>query len=189
LSNQVRLFLILKYGGTMENIEDLKIKTLEQIEAACDIKALDEIRVAVLGKKGALTELMKGLGALSLEEKKQMGQTLNLVKVEIEKAFENKKENLAAKELNERLAKETIDVTLPIRDENIGRIHPVSKIYEEVVAIFGEMGFEVADNLPTYSDPLSIIILYPSFIADIQAHPLMFFLNDNTADTAKPPQE
>ena len=146
MSNQVRLFLILKYGGTMENIEDLKIKTLEQIEAACDIKALDEIRVAVLGKKGALTELMKGLGVLSLEEKKQMGQTLNLVKVEIEKAFENKKENLAAKELNERLAKETIDVTLPIRDENIGRIHPVSKIYEEVVAIFGEMGFEVADG-------------------------------------------
>ncbi len=142
----MRLFLILKYGGTMGNIEDLKIKTLEQIDAAHDIKTLEEIRIAVLGKKGSLTEQMKGLGALSLEEKKQMGQALNLVKVEIEKAFENKKENLANKELNERLAKETIDVTLPVRDENIGRIHPVSKIYEEVVAIFGEMGFEVADG-------------------------------------------
>lgn len=146
MSNQVRLFLILKYGGTMGNIEDLKIKTLEQIDAADDIKTLEEIRVAVLGKKGSLTEQMKGLGALSLEEKKQMGQALNLVKVEVEKAFENKKENLANKELNERLAKETIDVTLSVRDENIGRIHPVSKIYEEVVAIFGEMGFEVADG-------------------------------------------
>ena len=146
MSNQVRLFLILKYGGTMGNIEDLKIKTLEQIDAADDIKTLEEIRVAVLGKKGSLTEQMKGLGALSLEEKKQMGQALNLVKVEVEKAFENKKENLANKELNERLAKETIDVTLSVRDENIGRIHPVSKIYEEVVAIFGEMGFEIADG-------------------------------------------
>ncbi len=146
MSNQVRLFLILKYGGTMGNIEDLKIKTLEQIDAAHDIKTLEEIRVAVLGKKGSLTEQMKRLGALSLEEKKQMGQALNLVKVEVEKAFENKKENLANKELNERLAKETIDVTLPVRDENIGRIHPVSKIYEEVVAIFGEMGFEIADG-------------------------------------------
>lgn len=146
MSNQVRLFLILKYGGTMGNIEDLKIKTLEQIDATHDIKTLEEIRVAVLGKKGSLTEQMKRLGGLSLEEKKQMGQALNLVKVEVEKAFENKKENLANKELNERLAKETIDVTLPVRDENIGRIHPVSKIYEEVVAIFGEMGFEIADG-------------------------------------------
>lgn len=144
-----RLFLILKIlqnGGTMENIEDLKVQTLEQIKAAADVKSLDEIRVAVLGKKGALTEQMKGLGQLSIEEKKQMGQKLNLIKNEIEQALDNKKEDLSAKELNQKLAQETIDVTLPVREEAIGRIHPVSKIYEEVVAIFGEMGFEVADG-------------------------------------------
>lgn len=130
----------------MENMDDLKLNALKQIADAADIKTLDDIRVSVLGKKGILTEQMKGLAQLSLEEKKQMGQRLNSVKAEIEQAMEAKRDELAAKELNEKLLKETIDVTLPIRDENIGRIHPVSKIYEEVVAIFGEMGFEVADG-------------------------------------------
>ncbi len=130
----------------MENIENLKTDILTKIEACSDVKALDEIRVSVSGKKGLITEHMKALALLPLEEKKQMGQKLNLIKSEIEGALENKKEELAAKELNEKLLKETIDVTLPVRDENLGRIHPVSKIYEEVVAIFGEMGFEVVDG-------------------------------------------
>ena len=89
---------------------------------------------------------MKGLANLSLEEKKQQGQFLNKIKTEIETSFEEKKEFLSKKEMDDKLAKETIDVTLPVREENIGRIHPVSKIYEEVVAIFGEMGFEIADG-------------------------------------------
>lgn len=130
----------------MENIEDLKAKILNDIAKAADVKTLEDIKVAVLGKKGAITEQMKALALLSVEEKKVVGQKLNLVKGEIEQALENKKEELAAKELNEKLKKETVDVTLPIRDENLGRIHPVSKIYEEVVAIFGEMGFEIADG-------------------------------------------
>ena len=130
----------------MESIEQLKQTTLKQIDKAPDIKSLDDIKVAVMGKKGTLTDEMKKLALLSVEEKKQMGQMLNVVKSEIEKALETKKQDLYTKELNEKLAKETIDVTLPVREENIGRIHPVSKIYEEVVAIFGEMGFEVADG-------------------------------------------
>lgn len=130
----------------MEDIENLKLNALKQIAEAVDVKALDEVRVSVLGKKGSLTEQMKCLGQLSIEEKKQMGQKLNLVKTEIEQAMEARREELSVKELNDKLLRETIDVTLPIRDENIGRIHPVSKIYEEVVAIFGEMGFEVADG-------------------------------------------
>ncbi len=130
----------------MEDIENLKLNALKQIAEAVDVKALDEVRVSILGKKGSLTEHMKCLGQLSIEEKKQMGQKLNLVKTEIEQAMEARREELSVKELNDKLLRETIDVTLPIRDENIGRIHPVSKIYEEVVAIFGEMGFEVADG-------------------------------------------
>ena len=130
----------------MENLENLKTSTLAAIAAAADLKALDDIRVGVLGKKGAVTELMKGLSALSAEEKKEMGKGLNVLKTEIEAALEARKEALAEAELNARLARETIDVTLPVRPENQGRIHPVSKIYEEVVAIFGEMGFEVAEG-------------------------------------------
>ena len=130
----------------MESIENLKERTLEQIATASGIKTLDEIKVAVLGKKGCLTEQMKGLSALDIEVRKQFGQQLNTIKNEIEQALENKNQELSARELEEKLKKESIDVTLPVRSENIGRIHPVSKIYEEVVAIFGEMGFEVADG-------------------------------------------
>ena len=146
MSNQVRLSCILNYGGKMENIDNLKTDTLAAIAKAADLKALDDIRVSVLGKKGAVTELMKGLAALSAEEKKEMGKNLNILKSEIEKALEIRREALAEAELNAKLAGETIDVTLPIRPEHQGRIHPVSKIYEEVVAIFGQMGFDVVDG-------------------------------------------
>ncbi len=140
------MILNLKNGEMMEHIDELKQNTLKQIDEASDIKSLEDIKVAVMGKKGALTEEMKKLALLPVEEKKTMGQKLNVVKTEIEKALDAKKQDLFDKELNEKLKKETIDVTLPVREENIGRIHPVSKIYEEVVAIFGEMGFEIADG-------------------------------------------
>ncbi len=130
----------------MENLESLKAEILAAIAQAQDLKAWDEARVAALGKKGKVTELMKGMGALPVEQKIEMGKKLNVLKAEIEQALENRRNELAEKEMNEKLAKETIDVTLPIRDEVQGRIHPVSKIYEEVVAIFGEMGFEVAEG-------------------------------------------
>lgn len=130
----------------MENLENLKNELVAQINGASDIKMLEEARVAILGKKGRITEMMKGLGALSIEEKKEMGKGLNILKSEVENALENRKAELEAKELNAKLAQEKIDVTLPCRPENQGRIHPVSKIYEEVVAIFGQMGFEVAEG-------------------------------------------
>lgn len=130
----------------MESLENLKNQTIEKINQTEDVKSLENLRVAILGKKGLITEQMKGLANLSLEEKKQQGQFLNKIKTEIETSFEEKKEFLSKKEMDDKLAKETIDVTLPVREENIGRIHPVSKIYEEVVAIFGEMGFEIADG-------------------------------------------
>lgn len=130
----------------MENLEELQNKMLADIATSDNLKALDEVRVAIVGKKGIITEKMKSLGALPLEEKIAAGKQLNVIKSAIEEAIENKKQQLEVMEMNHRLANETIDVTLPVRQEVQGRIHPVSKIYEEVVAIFGQMGFEVADG-------------------------------------------
>lgn len=130
----------------MENLEQLKNEILDRINTAEDLKQLDEIRVSVMGKKGCITEMMKGLGALPLEEKIALGKGLNILKTEIEKKIETQKKVLEEKALNEKLAGEKVDVTLPIRPEVQGRIHPVSKICEEVAAIFGQMGFEVADG-------------------------------------------
>ena len=130
----------------MENTEKLKSEILAQISAANDLKTLDETRVSTLGKKGKLTLMMKALSSLPLEEKIASGKSLNLMKSEIEQALDAQKAILEAKALNDKLKNETIDVTLPIRPETQGRIHPVSKIYEEVIAIFGQMGFEVANG-------------------------------------------
>ena len=130
----------------MENLENLKTEALNKINAAADLKSLEEIRVALTGKKSYLTELMKSLGSLPLEEKIAMGKSLNVVKNEIESALEQRKNILEEQALNDKLAAEKIDITLPVRPEIQGRMHPISKIFEEVMAIFGQMGFEVAEG-------------------------------------------
>ena len=130
----------------MEDLKELEANVLQSVSNAADLRALDEVRVSVLGKKGSLTEKMKSLGALPMEEKIAAGKALNILKNTIETAIDNKKQELETIELNKKLANERIDVTLPIRPETQGRIHPVSKIYEEVVAIFGQMGFDVAEG-------------------------------------------
>ena len=130
----------------MENLENLKSELLAEIAGVSDLKAWDECRVALIGKKGKITEQLKGLSALPLEQKIEAGKKLNALKSEIEAALAARKNVLEVEELNKKLMSETVDVTLPIRPEAQGRIHPVSKIYEEVVAIFGEMGFEVAEG-------------------------------------------
>ena len=134
------------YEENMENLQDLQNKILTDISSAANLKKLEEIRVSVLGKKGLNTEKMKTLGSLSMEDKIALGKELNLLKTTIENTLNERKQFLENQELNHRLANETIDVTLPIRPETQGRIHPISKIYEEIVAIFGEMGFEVAEG-------------------------------------------
>ena len=130
----------------MENLENLKSELLAEIAGVSDLKAWDECRVALIGKKGKITEQLKGLSALPLEQKIEAGKKLNVLKSEIEAALSARKDVLEVEELNKKLMSETVDVTLPVRPEAQGRIHPVSKIYEEVVAIFGEMGFEVAEG-------------------------------------------
>lgn len=125
---------------------DIKTKILDSVQNAQDLKALDDARVAAMGKKGVITDMMKNLTSLSVEEKKEMGKILNVLKTEIETAIENKKTLLEKQELDAKLKNESIDVSLPCRPETLGKIHPVSKIYEEVVAIFGQMGFEVAEG-------------------------------------------
>ncbi len=130
----------------MSDIENIKTEIETQIAGAQDIKALDEVRVAALGKKGRITELLKTLGAMPIEERIEFGKKINVIKAALEATIADKKQELETKLLNEKLKNEVIDVTLPCRPEVQGRIHPVSKVYEELVAIFAEMGFEVAEG-------------------------------------------
>lgn len=127
-------------------INTLKPELVQKIEQANNLAALDEIRVAALGKNGAITALMKELGALSVEEKKQAGQILNVFKTEIATALESKKKTLEEAEMNAKLAAQKVDVTLPARPDTIGRIHPVSQVMEEMLTIFAQMGFDLAEG-------------------------------------------
>ncbi len=130
----------------MQDIETLRADLTAAVNAAADLGALEELRVRALGKKGEITALMKGLGQMAPDERKAAGQALNALKGEIADAIEARKETLANANLDKRLMEERIDVTLPPRDERQGRIHPISQTIDEVVAIFGEMGFSVAEG-------------------------------------------
>ena len=121
-------------------------ESLSTITACESSSALEETRVILLGKKGKITEALKGLGAASPEERKTRGAALNKMKEEITQAIEAKKTELAAHELNTRLQTEKIDVTLPARPIPQGRIHPVTHVIAEISAIFAGMGFSVAEG-------------------------------------------
>ena len=129
----------------MDDLDALKNELLERVGAA-DLSGLEEIRVAALGRSGTITEMMKGIGKLSPDERKTAGQKLNEVKNAVSDAIDAKKAVLDAEALEASLASDRIDVTLPVRPETEGRIHPISQTIEEMIAIFCEMGFSVAEG-------------------------------------------
>ncbi|MBB4285400.1 phenylalanine--tRNA ligase subunit alpha [Roseospira goensis] len=130
----------------MEDLETLRAEVIAAVEKAPDLTALDEVRVGALGKKGRVTALMKSLGGMDPETRKQAGQAMNRVKDAVAQAIEARRAALEAAELNARLARERVDVTLPVRPETAGTIHPISQTWDEVVAIFAQMGFAVAEG-------------------------------------------
>ncbi|HUK58312.1 MAG TPA: phenylalanine--tRNA ligase subunit alpha [Stellaceae bacterium] len=127
-------------------LDEIRDEILRGVVGAASREALEEVRVASLGRNGNVTALMKEIGQLPAEERRTRGAALNQVKGEIEAAIAAAAERLAGAELEERLKTERIDVTLPVRGDTEGRIHPVSQTIDEVVAIFGEMGFAVAEG-------------------------------------------
>jgi len=130
----------------MKDIETLRVKFIDATAEASSTDALEIIRVDALGKKGQITELMRGLGAMNPEARKEAGQALNALKTEVTEALEAKKRSLSDSQLDARLAGERVDVTLPVRPESQGCIHPISQTIDEVVAILGEMEFSVAEG-------------------------------------------
>ena len=130
----------------MDNPDQLRDEILKDVDAADSVDALEDIRVSVLGKKGRITDMMKGLGQMDPDARKAAGQALNALKDEIAGALETKKTQLADADLDRRLMTEKIDVTLPPAPEVQGTIHPISQTIDEITEIFGEMGFTVAEG-------------------------------------------
>ena len=132
----------------MSNLEQLEQELLADITGAADEKALEAIRVSALGKKGRISDLMRGLGTMSPDERKVMGPALNGLKDRVGDAISARKTALYEVALEARLETERADVTLPVRQspQDTGRIHPVSQVVEELSAIFADMGFSIADG-------------------------------------------
>jgi len=130
----------------MESVDKLREELLAAVEAAGDLDALEQVRVAALGKKGRITDQMKGLGALDADRRRDAGQALNALKDAVAEALDARKAAMEGAALDARLAEERIDVTLPARPEDAGRIHPISQVIEEIVAILGDMGFGIAEG-------------------------------------------
>jgi phenylalanyl-tRNA synthetase alpha chain len=131
---------------TTDTLDKLRDELLGAVAAAADPDALEDIRVRALGRAGMITEQLKGLGAAAPEDRRALGQGLNALKNTVAEAIAARKVVLDSAGLDARLSTETIDVTLPSRPEGSGRIHPISQTIDEMVAIFCEMGFSVAEG-------------------------------------------
>src|SRR5260370_13823565 len=130
----------------MDDLSTIRSEALGAVEKAADLAALDAGRVAALGKKGSVTGLMKTLGGLAPEQRKEFGARVNQLKGEIEAALDARKTALGASALAAKLAGEKVDVTLPARPEDQGTLHPIGHVMDELAAIFGEMGFSWAEG-------------------------------------------
>ncbi|MEP4891863.1 MAG: phenylalanine--tRNA ligase subunit alpha [Aliiglaciecola sp.] len=171
-----------------------------KINDAQDAATLDAVRVEFMGKKGHMTDLLKGLGKLSAEERPIAGQKINLAKQKIQGLISVRGEYLRDAELNAKLAGETIDVTLPGRTENLGGLHPVSRTIRRIESFFGELGFtvksgpEVEDGFHNF-DALNIPANHPAradhdtfyFNPDVMLRTQTSGVQIRTMEVEKPP--
>jgi phenylalanyl-tRNA synthetase alpha chain len=130
----------------MSDIQGLERQILDAIAGAPDEAALEALRVAALGKKGTVSELLKTLGAMNAEERKDKGPLYNTLRDRVAAAIAARKSELGDRLLDARLALERVDVTLPARPEPRGTIHPVSQVLDEITAIFADLGFAIAEG-------------------------------------------
>ncbi len=130
----------------MQELKAIVEQALEAIGQAADMNALEQARVRYLGKKGEITALLKNLGRMEPEQRKQMGGAVNQAKQQLQQAIQARREALQQAELNARLENERLDVTLPGRTRERGGLHPVTLTMERIIEIFSRIGFSVAEG-------------------------------------------
>src|SRR2546429_5055140 len=162
----------------MTDLAQLESEILSQIAAAGDEAALEAVRVAALGKKGTISALLATLGKMSPDERKTRGAAINLAKDKVSQALTTRRDVLKSASLDARLASETIDVTLPVREApaEAGRIHPLSQVMDELTAIFADMGFSIAEGPDIETDDYNFTKLnFPEGHPAREMHDTSFF--------------
>jgi phenylalanyl-tRNA synthetase alpha chain len=169
----------------MTDLNQLERDLLAQVEAAGDEAALESVRVSALGKKGSVSELLKTLGAMTPEERKERGPLINGLRDKVQASIASRRDTLAEAALEARLSAERIDVTLPVPEapESRGRIHPVSQVIEELTAIFADMGFSVAEGPDIETDYLNFTALnFPEGHPAREMHDTFFLAPDERGE-------
>ncbi len=162
----------------MTDIATLRAGIEAAIAAAADEAALEQVRIAALGKSGSVSGLLKSLGAMTPDERKEKGPLINGLRDAVQTALAARKEELADAALAGRLAAERVDVTLPVRSspESRGRIHPISQVIDELTAIFADMGFSVAEGPDVETDYYNFTALnFPVGHPAREMHDTFFF--------------
>ncbi|MGD9651336.1 MAG: phenylalanine--tRNA ligase subunit alpha [Candidatus Dadabacteria bacterium] len=136
----------------IEKLDELKKQAREELGSVSDEAALQNLKARFLGKKGAITEILKGMKDLSPEERPKMGQLVNEAKSFVEELVESRLDSIREEKKNRSLFEERIDVTLPGKGLPVGAKHPVTQVMEEIVSIFERMGFEVAEGPEVETD-------------------------------------
>jgi phenylalanyl-tRNA synthetase alpha chain len=127
----------------MQDLATLQKQALEEVKAATDLKSLDAVRVKYLGKQGEITQILKSLGSLSAQERPIVGQAINQLRDEITQTLESRKQRLETQAIDESLKAETIDVTLPGRGLDVGKLHPVTQTMMRIERWFSSLGFRI----------------------------------------------
>ena len=145
----------------MTDLDTLERDLTARIAEASDEASLEALRVSALGKKGSVSELLKTLGAMTPDERKERGPFINGLRDRVQGALAGRREALAEAALEARLSAERVDVTLPVREapEARGRIHPISQVIDEITAIFADMGFSVTEGPDIETDELNFTAL------------------------------
>ena len=130
----------------MTDLDSLQTEALAEIDSARDVDALESLRIRFLGKKGLLTEQLKALGKLPRDSRPAAGQKINRIKSRVQQAVEEKKSRLQESVLHSRLSRETLDITLPGRRQNLGSLHPVTRILTRIREYFLQHGFAVVEG-------------------------------------------
>ena len=165
----------------MDEIDHLGASLLADIAKAQDEAALEQVRIGALGKAGSISALLKTLGAMTPEERKEKGPLINGLRDQVQSALSARKDALAEAALEARLSAERIDVSLPVREgpEARGRIHPISQVIDEITAIFGDMGFSIAEGPDVETDDLNFTKLnFPVGHPAREMHDTFFFAPD-----------
>jgi len=169
----------------MSELDTLERNLMDAITAAADEPSIEAVRVGALGKKGSISDLLKTLGTMTPEERQTRGAAINALKTVVTEALTARKAALKDAAITERLARETVDISLPVRSSPTerGRIHPISQIVDEITAIFADMGFAMAEGPDVETDYYNFTALnFPEGHPAREMHDTFFFQPDENGE-------